>query len=86
MGFAADGAAPFEQSLPIHASPPTASETGPVQGLAQRMVEHIIRSGPTSGAEALRALRAAFPDSPLTLRVAAMELMRRRAAEDGRAR
>ncbi len=85
MAFADNRAMPFEQSLPIHASPPTASETGPVGGLAQRMVDAIVRSGPISGAEALRALRAAFPDSPLTLRVAAMELMRRRAAGDRRA-
>ncbi len=46
------------------------------------MVERIIRSGPTSHAEALKKLRAAFPDSPLTVRVAALAILMRRGAGD----
>ena len=43
--------------------------------LARAMAEHLHGTRPGSGAEALSALRRAFPDSPLTSRVAA--LMRR---------
>ena len=46
--------------------------------LACAMAAHLRAARPGSGAEALRALRRAFPDSPLTLRVAALAgLMRR---------
>ena len=46
--------------------------------LAQAMAEHLRAARPGSGAEALRALRLAFPNSPLTLRVTALAgLMRR---------
>jgi hypothetical protein len=41
-------------------------------GLAEIMVERI--AGTASHAEALRALRAAFPEMPLAARVAALEL------------
>ena len=41
------------------------------QALAE-MVDWIGRQSPGSDTEALRQLRAAFPDSPLTLRVAAL--------------
>ena len=44
------------------------------------MVEQIIRTGPSSHAEALKKLRAAFPDSPLTVRVAALAILVRRGA------
>ncbi len=46
------------------------------------MVERIIRSGTTSHAEALKKLRAAFPDSPLTVRVAALAILMRWGAGD----
>ena len=49
---------------------------------AYRMVEQIIRTGPNSHAEALKKLRAAFPDSPLTVRVAALAILMRRGAGD----
>jgi len=62
-------------SLPVHRSPPSAPFGEPA--LAD-MVEWIGRQCPTSGTEALRQLRAAFPDSPLTLRVAALNLLIRR--------
>jgi hypothetical protein len=48
------------------------------ENLAQTMVERII--GTTSHAEALRELRAAFPESPLTLRVAALAMLARKSA------
>jgi hypothetical protein len=40
--------------------------------LTEAMVRRIIADGPKSGAETLKNLRAAFPDSPLALRVAAL--------------
>ena len=43
--------------------------------LAQAMAERIM--GTSSHAEALRTLRTAFPDSPLTARVAALALLER---------
>ena len=46
-------------------------------GSAEAMVERIIAGGSKSGAEALKDLRAAFPDSPLSLRVAALAALAR---------
>jgi len=57
------------RGLPMHQSSPSAREREP--SLAE-MVDWIGRQSPGSGTEALRQLRAAFPDSPLTLRVAAL--------------
>jgi hypothetical protein len=48
--------------------------------LAQTMVERIM--GTTSHAEALRKLRSAFPESPLSERVAALALLTHRNAND----
>lgn len=46
--------------------------------LASDMAEHLRTSQPASGAEALRILRGAFPQSSLSARVAALTgLMRR---------
>jgi hypothetical protein len=45
--------------------------------LASTMIERIRET--TSHADALRQLRDAFPDSPLSVRVAALELLRRQA-------
>jgi hypothetical protein len=42
------------------------------------MARHLLRTAPVSGAEALRALRQAFPDSPLTMRVAAIGALKKR--------
>jgi hypothetical protein len=61
-------------SLPVHWSPPLSPADEP--SLAD-MLEWIGRQCPSSGADALRELRAAFPDSPLTLRVAALKMLRR---------
>ena len=46
--------------------------------LAHAMAEHLQAARPGSGAEALRALRNAFPNSPLTLRVTALAALMRR--------
>ena len=46
--------------------------------LARAMAEHLHAARPGSGAEALRALRNAFPNSPLTLRVTALAALMRR--------
>jgi len=67
-------------SLPAHCSPSIAPEREP--SLAE-MMDWIERQGPTSGADALRQLRAAFPDSPLALRVAALSSLIRRQGEAG---
>ena len=42
------------------------------------MANYLRAARPGSGAEALRTLRRAFPDSPLTLRVAALAALMRR--------
>jgi hypothetical protein len=59
----------------------SSAEPGRVEDLAQTMVERI--TGTTSHAEALRQLRAAFPESPLTLRVAALAMLTRKSAAGG---
>jgi len=46
--------------------------------LARAMVEHLNASELHSGAEALSALRRAFPESPLTARVMALGALMRR--------
>ena len=61
--------------LPVHPSPPCA--TGGEPSLAD-IVDWITRQRPASGAEALQQLRTAFPDCPLTLRVAALNMLIRR--------
>ena len=45
--------------------------------LTQAMMDRIARLRAASTAEALRALRTAFPDMPLAARVTALEAMRR---------
>ena len=63
-------------SLPVHWSPSIAPDDA---ASLSDMLAWIDQHCPASGAEALRHLRAAFPDSPLALRVAALStLMRRR--------
>lgn len=58
------------------------SAAEPTTDLARTMAERIM--GITSYAEALRALRSAFPDSSLALRVAALAALTRRAQADPR--
>jgi hypothetical protein len=76
MGIAQEA---HELSLPVHVSPPSVPGIEP--SLAE-MVDWVSRQCPTTGTEALRQLRAAFPDSPLTLRVAALNLLIRRQGGD----
>jgi hypothetical protein len=52
------------------------------EDLARTMVKRIM--GTMSPAEALRELRAAFPESPLTVRVAALAILQRNAGDQGR--
>ena len=61
--------------VPRHPSPPInpGSKTDPERDLLAVMLRRIRSIKPPSGAEALRLLRDSFPDSPLTLRVAALE-------------
>ena len=48
------------------------------------MAERIMRFSPASDAEALKLLRASFPDCPLSARVAALDyLMRHRSRDAG---
>jgi hypothetical protein len=68
-----------DASLPYLPSPPIAPDsTATARDLTAAMAQRILRLTPLSQAETLRALRAAFPDSPLTLRVAALDLIMRR--------
>jgi hypothetical protein len=46
--------------------------------LTAAMAQRLMSLHPSSGAETLQALRRAFPDSPLTLRVAALDMIMRR--------
>jgi hypothetical protein len=61
------------------------TDTPPTPQLGQDMVERISQTGPVTGAEALRQLRSAFPDSPLSLRVKALGMLSRRADSAGTA-
>ena len=64
--------------LPFHASPPVAGircETAPDP--ARGMADRIAALGPRTDAEALMFLRARYPQSPLALRVAALDLLAR---------
>jgi hypothetical protein len=82
MGFSADKhGAQDAPSSRRHLAPGTAGSSLRAGGdTARIMVERIIRSGPTSHAEALKTSRAAFPDSPLTVRAAALAILMRRGA------
>ncbi len=81
MGFA-DRSIPREPALPYHPSPPIAPAANALGARAQAMIERIVAARPSSDAEALKALREAFPDAPLGLRVAALGLLMRRQAAD----
>ena len=63
-------------SLPVHVSPPSAPGVEPSRA---EMVEWIGRQCPTPGTE---ALRAAFSDSPLISRIAALNLLIRRQSSE----
>jgi hypothetical protein len=63
--------------------PPRAEERDSAQDLAQALARTLAQAmaerigAAKSHAEALRELRSAFPDSPLTVRVAALAMMRK---------
>ncbi len=64
--------------LPFLPSPPIAPESAPSSAaLTATMAQRLMALQPRSGAESLQALRQAFPDSPLTLRVAALDIAMR---------
>jgi hypothetical protein len=63
---------------PFHESPPIVPDSRNEIDMARAMARRIRALRPASGADALRALRAEFPDSPLTLRVAALDLILRK--------
>ena len=46
--------------------------------LARAMTEALVDSNPSTASQALKYLRAMFPDSPLTIRVAALNALMRR--------
>lgn len=64
--------------------PMTADPILPETALTQPMVDRIARLHPASTAEALRALRTAFPEIPLSERVTALEALRRANAVSAR--
>ena len=80
MGFAA----PSKTHLPWHCAPSivpgcTGDDAPDRAFIVDQMVDRIKEINPQSGADTLRELRRAFPDSPLALRVNALEaLMNRR--------
>lgn len=45
---------------------------------AAKMAESVLQYSPATDAEALKLLRASFPNCPLSLRVAALDLLMRR--------
>jgi hypothetical protein len=63
----------------------SAATIGTARGSAEPFAERIIAAGPKSGAEALKELRMAFPDSPLSLRVAALAVAARQLDDSGAA-
>jgi hypothetical protein len=77
LGLASNLPTPHEASLPYLTSPPTVPDLDPDADLTRSMAQRIARCRPASGADALRELRAAFPETPLALRVAALRLAMR---------
>ena len=67
------------EMLPVHDSPPLAGLLVPdgASDLAQSMADRVMSFAPASDAEALKLLRATFPASSLSLRVAALAFLTR---------
>jgi hypothetical protein len=79
MGTVSDQGAARESQLPFLPSPPIAPESAlGGAALTAAMAKRLMSLHPNSGAETLQALRQAFPGSPLTLRVAALDMIMRR--------
>lgn len=51
---------------------------------ASDMAERVMQFSPASDAEALKLLRSSFPNQPLSMRVAALNLLMRRNSAKGR--
>jgi hypothetical protein len=66
-----------ELALPFHVSPPL-SPAEPDCERARAMAATVMTYDPATDADALRLLRAMYPQAPLTLRVIALELIARR--------
>jgi hypothetical protein len=66
--------------LPFHDSPPLGGLVQPAMSsdLARTMADNIMAFAPATDAEALKLLRARFPNSPLSLRVHALNFLNRR--------
>jgi hypothetical protein len=66
--------------LPYHDSPPLAGHQPPDGALdiAMTMAEQIRAYHPANDTEALNLLRASFPNAPLRLRLAALDMLRQR--------
>ena len=78
MGTVSDRGAARDSQLPFLPSPPIAPESAlGGTALTAAMAQRLVSLHPSSGAETLQALRRAFPDSPLTLRVAALNMIMR---------
>jgi hypothetical protein len=78
MSSVEDRRAGREAQLPFLPSPPIAPESALGSAdLTAAMAQRLMALQPGSGAESLQALRRAFPDSPLTLRVAALDMAMR---------
>lgn len=76
-----DGALPFHESPPLcpAADPATIVDLKkPDHELARTMAEAVMAFSPASDTDALKLLRAAFPNSTLGLRVAALALLTQR--------
>jgi hypothetical protein len=57
---------------------PAAITGRPEAELARSMADALVSAQPSTGTEALSLLRRLFPDSPLTVRVAALDALMRR--------
>ena len=56
----------------------TLPRTASLTADAARMAESVLQFSPATDAEALKLLRASFPHCPLSMRVAALDLLMRR--------
>jgi hypothetical protein len=78
MAFTVDSPALSPEPLGDMTLAPFAMTKRSEAELANAMVQHLNAAELSSGAEALRALRHAFPESPLTARVMALGALIRR--------
>jgi hypothetical protein len=71
-----------DEVLPYHESPPLAGYVRPTVStdLVSTMAQRIMEFHPASDAEALKLLRASFPASPLSMRVAALDFLNKKLA------